>query len=220
MALTAAYVGFYNQNPAGLGLVPAISPEGKGKYVGIPIFIAGGSSSVGQHAIQLAKLSGFSPIITTASLKHAEQLKSIGATHVIDRNISASNLVSEVTGITKNVPIKYAVDAVSLPDTQQSAYDLLGKGGKLITFGLPSAKTTEEKEIFPVFGFLRAPSNIELLETFYHDNLERLLEEGAIKPNQVEVLPNGLAGIPEGLKRLEADEVSRLKLVVNPQETA
>jgi hypothetical protein len=199
-ALTAPYVGLYNQNPAGLGLVPPVSPEGKGKYAGNPIFILGGSSSVGQSgklryhlskkeftcsinhsAIQLAKLSGFSPIITTASLKHAESLKSIGATHVIDRSISTSTLVSEISRITQDAPIKYAVDSISLPDTQQTAYDLLAHGGKLVIFLAPVAKTTEEKEVFPVSGILRDPSNIELLETFYHDNLERLLKEGAIK---------------------------------------
>ena len=38
-------------------------------------------------AIQLAKLSGVSPIIITASLKSAELLKSYGATHVLDRSL-------------------------------------------------------------------------------------------------------------------------------------
>jgi NADPH:quinone reductase-like Zn-dependent oxidoreductase len=137
--------------------------------------------SINLSAIQLAKLSGFSPIITTASLKHGEYLKSIGATHVIDRSISASNLVSEISRITQNVPIKYAVDSISLPDTQQTAYDLLGEGGKLAIFRPPAAKTTEEKEIFYIYGLLREPSNIELLESLLHDNLERLLKEGAIK---------------------------------------
>ncbi|KAF8804120.1 hypothetical protein BYT27DRAFT_7243878 [Phlegmacium glaucopus] len=95
-----------------------------------PIVILGGfeSNSVGQNnidSIQLVKLSGFSPIITTASLKHAEFLKSLGATHVIDRNVSASSVATEVSSITKDAPIKYAVDSISLADTQQAAY-LLG----------------------------------------------------------------------------------------------
>ena len=134
--------------------------------------------------MQFAKLSGFSPIITTASLKHAEYLKSIGATHVIDRSIPASTLVSEISNITQNAPIKYALDTISLPDTQQTAYDVLAHGGKLVIFLSPAiGKTIKEKEIISVSGMLRTPPNIELLETFYHDNLERLLKEGAIKVN-------------------------------------
>ena len=181
-------------------MVSPITPEGEGKYGGNPIFILGGSSSVGQNgklryrlskkeftsstnrsAIQLAKLSGFSPIITTASLKHAEFLKSIGATHVIDRSISASALVSEISSITQHVPIKYAVDSISLPDTQQAAYDLLGQGGRLVIFLPLAVKTTQEKDVISVTGMLRDPPNIELLEAFYHDNLERLLKDGALK---------------------------------------
>lgn len=36
------------------------------------------------------------------------------------------------------------------------------------------------------------------------------------QPNNVEVLPNGLAGIPDGLKRLQAGDVSAAKLVAQP----
>ena len=153
------------------------------RVVSRPPALVGGAHLSHQFflAIQLAKLSGFSPIITTASLKHTEYLKSIGATHVIDRNISASNLAKEISGITQNEPIRYALDSISLPDTQQTVYDLLGKGGKLALLLPPSAKTTEDKEILHVFGVLRDPANIELLESLYHDNLERLLKEGAIK---------------------------------------
>ena len=71
----------YNQSPYGMGLVPPILTEGKGKYTANPIVILGGSGSFGQNsklhsrrkgngscglnhdsAIQLSKLSGFSPI--------------------------------------------------------------------------------------------------------------------------------------------------------------
>ena len=39
------------------------------------------------------------------------------------------------------------------------------------------------------------------------------------QPNRVTVLPNGLAGIPEGLKRIRNGEVSGTKLVVRVEET-
>ncbi len=41
----------------------------------------------------------------------------------------------------------------------------------------------------------------------------------AAQPNRVELLPNGLAGIPAGLKKMERGEVSGVKLVVKPFET-
>ncbi len=79
-----------------------------------------------------------------------------------------------------------------------------------------------------------APATAQILSTLYHDNLYALLEQGIIKvrsnsitinpkcsaltilqPNQVEVIQNGLAGIPEGLKRLETGQISKSKLVVH-----
>lgn len=139
------------------------------------------SANIHHPAIQLAKLSGFSLIITTASLEHAEYLKSIGATHVIDRSLSDSDLAVVISRITQDVPIKYVVDSISTPDTQQMAYKLLAPGGQLAIFQPVAAKRTKKKDIIQVHGFLRLPANIELLETLYHDHFERLLKEGAIK---------------------------------------
>ena len=41
-----------------------------------------------------------------------------------------------------------------------------------------------------------------------------------MQPNEVEVVPAGLAGIAEGLERLKQNKVAGKKLVVRPQETA
>lgn len=40
-----------------------------------------------------------------------------------------------------------------------------------------------------------------------------------MQPNRVEVLPNGLEGIVDGLERLRNNQVSGTKLVAHPQET-
>ncbi|KAG6372554.1 chaperonin 10-like protein [Boletus reticuloceps] len=54
-------VATYAQRPQGIALTPPFEEGGLGKYAGRPIVIFGGAASVGQQAIQLAKLSGFSP---------------------------------------------------------------------------------------------------------------------------------------------------------------
>lgn len=41
----------------------------------------------------------------------------------------------------------------------------------------------------------------------------------SIQPNEIEVVPGGLAGIVGGLERLKQNKVSGKKLVVRPQET-
>jgi NADPH:quinone reductase-like Zn-dependent oxidoreductase len=47
------------------------------------VFVYGGSSGVGQFAVQLAKLSGYK-VVTVASPRNHEFLKSLGADAVFD----------------------------------------------------------------------------------------------------------------------------------------
>jgi len=124
--------------------------------------------------IQLAKYSGFYPIITTSSLKHADDLKSLGATHVIDRNAS---VVTEVRKLTDK-PILIVYDAISSADTQQAGTDVLATGGKLVTVLPPSVKV-EGKEIIAVFGSVSVYP--ELLTSLYGKDVFGFLELGVLK---------------------------------------
>jgi len=218
VGLAAAYLGLYNDAPHGNALKPPVNASAKGKYSGTPFVLLGGATSVGQYVLQLAKASGFSPIIATASLKHTDYLKSLGATHIIDRNIPLSSLRSEVGKITSE-PIKHVYDSLSVQETQQPGYDLLASGGTLIIV-LPSAvqNIVSDKSIAWVQGFLKNPANRDALRTLY-SNVTGWLENGTLKPNKVEIVSGGLNGIAEGLKRLENNQVSGVKLVVHPQET-
>ncbi len=131
-------------------------------------------------AIQLARLSGFSPIITTASLKNAALLKSYGATHVLDRNLSADALRAEVTKLAGGlVPVVY--DAISTPETQSAAYGLLAPGGKLLIL-LPGAvtETSEGRTVTQIQGVVQVPHNADFGKALF-GALPGLLESGDIK---------------------------------------
>lgn len=129
-------------------------------------------------AIQFARLSGFSPIITTASKRNEDYLKSLGATHVIDRSIPLADAVKAVT----SKPIKIIYDAISEKDTQTSAYEILSPGGTLILvsqLSIEETKLSKEKTIVLVFAFLEDPSQpigVKLCK-----ELPGLLESGALK---------------------------------------
>ncbi|KAF9001548.1 chaperonin 10-like protein [Cyathus striatus] len=209
--LFTAWGGLYHKDPHGLGLSGPEIPLAAGKYANTPIVILGGESSVGQFVIQLARFSGFSPIITTASLKHESYLKELGATHLIDRFIPLSKLPSEVAGITSE-PIKLVFDAISVPETQKAGYELLSDGGKiaLVLSSEISAAEASGKSIIAVSAVVTAPQNVEYIKEIY-GILTSFLETGAIVPNKVQVLSGGLAAI---------SGVSGVKLVVHPDETA
>ncbi|KJA19793.1 hypothetical protein HYPSUDRAFT_43891 [Hypholoma sublateritium FD-334 SS-4] len=215
VAVSTAWIGLYHALPNGFGLDAPISAAVKGKYKDTPLVVLGGATSVGQVVLQLAKYSGFSPIITTASLKNADSLRAFGATHVFDRSLSDSALVSEVAKVVNGKTVKFVYDTVSEKSTQETALALLHDGGHLALLLQAAVEAPKNTVIIQVFGGYK-PDTASLLSTLYRDNLHALLEQEVVKPNQVEVLPNGLAGIPAGLKRLEDGQISRSKLVAHP----
>jgi len=212
----AAFDGLYGDRK-GSGAKQFTAPWEDGGidfYKGKPILVFGGSSSVGQYVIQFAKLSGFSPIIATASMHNADPLKAIGATHVVDRK---SDIATEVKKITSE-PIDFVFDTISEGGTQDQAWEILAPGGTLIL----TLRPTVDKEKYTDKHLLH------LFAAFHYDKplgitfakfLPKLLEEGLIKPNRVEVLPGGLSSVEAGLKRLQENKVSGYKLIVHPSDT-
>ncbi|RDB28572.1 Enoyl reductase LovC [Hypsizygus marmoreus] len=216
--LASAVIGLYTPKPHGPGNTPPFDTSARGIYAKKPLVVLGGSASVGQNVIQLAKLSGFSPIITTASSGNEVYLKSLGATHIIDRTIPLSNLSNEITKIT-TAPIELVYDAVASEETQQTGYDILADGGHLVMILSQKFKASSAKKTtFNFFGSWSDPQRREL-GVALHGVLTGLLEQGLIKPNRVEVLPGGLNGVQLGLDKLKANQVSGGKLLIRPQET-
>lgn len=129
----------------------------------------------------MAKLSGFSPIITAASPQHTDYLKSLGATHVIDRHIDLSSFPNEVAKIT-SAPIELVYDAVSQPDTQKAAYSPLAPGGKLVLVH-PSTLGNEHedgKQVINTAGILFIPAITKIGSDMYKI-VPSYFQEGLLK---------------------------------------
>ncbi|KAJ3523448.1 hypothetical protein NMY22_g11439 [Coprinellus aureogranulatus] len=218
--LCTAFIGFYQAQPHGLGLKYLLEENGRGAYQGKPILLIGGAGSVGQFAIQLARLSGFDPIIATASAKHEDYLKSLGATNVLDRN---APLTKAVVQTITSVPLTIVFDAIGTEETQKAGLEITAAGGILSAIQPPHKDVAQQaviegkKVVFPL-GDQTLPRHAKLMQEMWAE-LASMLEEGDIKPLRFEVLPGGLKGITAGLRLLEEDKVSGVKLVAHPQET-
>ncbi|KAF7982409.1 hypothetical protein HWV62_28517 [Athelia sp. TMB] len=213
LTLMTAATGLYQKGALGAGLRAPWEENGRGHYKGTSILIIAGGSCVGGYAIQLAKMSGFGPIYTTASLKHTEYLTTLGATHVLDR----------AQPIPESLSFPVIFDAVSTPDVQRAAAAALAPGGTLVLMRAPPedfAQALKEGALTKVvFGSPFHPANTATGEGVF-GNLEKWLEDGDIMPSRFEVVPGGLGGIVGGLEKLEKGEVSGCKLVVRPGEVA
>lgn len=216
IGLMTAATGLYQKGTLGAGLRAPWEEKGRGFYKGTPMLIVGGASSVGCYAIQLAKLSGFAPIYTTASLKHTTYLESLGATRVIDRGAPLDSVLA-------GAQFDTIFDTISELETQRASSGLLAPGGTLVLVHPSSlnekvGKLKAGMQTKSVYGSAFHPENA-LVGAGVFGNLEEYLCVGDIKTNRVEVLPGGLGGIVGGLSRLERGTVSGTKLVVRPGET-
>ncbi|KAF9528412.1 chaperonin 10-like protein [Crepidotus variabilis] len=221
LGLSTALTGLFSEFPHGAGLVPPFTPTTEGKYHGTPIVIIAGSSSVGQSTIQLAKLAGFSPIIVTASRRNTDFLMSLGANYVLDRGLEVTAFSEAVGVITAGKPVEIVFAALTNPETEKLAVSVLDKGGILISSNpdVSEIATKAEVKIAKVLASPSVPWNARLFTDFFTGKLTGWLERGDIKPNRVEIVEGGLAGVVGALKKLEENAVSGTKLVARPPET-
>ncbi|CAE6502429.1 unnamed protein product [Rhizoctonia solani] len=210
VAALAALVGLFQKTGVAF---PANGPTADGKGV----LILGGSSSVGQFGLQLARIAGFSPIVTTASDQHVELLKSLGATHVFDRNVDVKTIQSVF-----NTPVSLVFDAISTPATQDLAFDALTTPsptpGAHLAVVLPLDDSIKEKNagnkvtVNHLFG---SSHLFRDLSVPFWQNIGQWIKDGKFVPNRVQVVEGGLAAIPEALD-LSRKGVSGVKLVIHP----
>ncbi|KAI0749264.1 hypothetical protein C8Q80DRAFT_613479 [Daedaleopsis nitida] len=192
LGFATVFTALWNSDPGAQAHAvgfPAPWEEGGGtQFAGKPIFIIGGSSSVGQYAIQLAKLSKFSPIITTASPHNVSLLQSLGATHVLDRALSPSEVfyaLREITGA-NGAPLEVVYDAISHGNTQVLGYEALAPGGVLVIVNTESIPAEvkerakgEEKKVVMSWGTVHMPENQKIGVEVYR-RLTGWLTDGVI----------------------------------------
>ena len=148
------------------------------------------------QALQLAKLSGFNPIITTASAHNEAYCRAAGATHVIDYRTTPYPAVPAVVKDIANGPIEIIYDAISTPESQIADWEILGPNGSLVLTLPPAADIPIERKdgqwVVLVYGAVRGYGNEEFGRKMYAA-LPGLLADGSIK---VRYLP--LCGMGRG----------------------
>lgn len=195
-------------------------------------------ASVGTIAIQLAKLSGLT-VITTASPKNFEYVKSLGADYVLPYN--DPDTPSEIRKIT-NGKLYLGYDCITEKSSTQGILDSLGadedipKGKKkevVLLLGIPKdldekaksvtffnilAYTLLGKEISIRGRILPANEADRLFSIHSFELLERLLQDEKLKHQRIKVL-GGLEKVPEGFEYMKSGKNSAEKIVYHPLET-
>ncbi|GAA5894420.1 hypothetical protein JCM8208_006230 [Rhodotorula glutinis] len=189
------------------------------------VLVYGGATSVGVYCIQLLKMAGYH-VVAVAGASQAVAT-SYGADEVIDyRHKSEDELASAIAASHGGQGVSHVYDAVSEHGSTEASLGALvksGRGGRY-TYVLP----VDELE---AFAFL--PSTIKHERTLcatahddegdfaqkYFDLLGEWMDRGEFRAQKVTVVPGGLDGVKEGLRRLKEGEVHGEKLVYRIAET-
>ncbi|KAJ4335896.1 hypothetical protein N0V95_008770, partial [Ascochyta clinopodiicola] len=231
LATMAVVTAFYADK--GHGMIPPWDEGGRHIGKGKSIVIIGGASSVGQYAIQMARLSGYERIVTNASLNNHDFLKQLGAHIVLDRSASTPAALFDATG---EYPLDFVLDGISATSTQKLGIQILQKvrraGCHLVTVHVvvPDVPDPEAEalgwsqehhvEIRQVLGIGSWPTLRPLSEPLAralggHDGY---LSRGLFIPNRPHIVPGGLIAIENALN-LNKSGVSGKKVAIRPQDT-
>ncbi|GAC73951.1 zinc-binding oxidoreductase [Moesziomyces antarcticus T-34] len=218
--------GFYHKS--GMSLSPPWNADGASVGKGKTAVILGGSSSVGQYAIQFAKLSGFDHIVTSSSATHFDHLKSLGATTVLDRS-QATTAEAFVKAIPSDSSVDFVYDTISSPSTQLLGVQILQalKGGKVLVV-MPAdekaAKQSEEKDlpdtsVVAILGIGSHPEYRYISEPLaaHLGGENGYVAKGDVTLNRPMVVEGGLNAVEKALKA-NKDGVSGVKVIIRPNE--
>ncbi|CAF1473146.1 unnamed protein product [Rotaria sp. Silwood1] len=222
LASITAALGLFHE--MGLPFPPATSSKA--------ILVWGGSTSVGQYAIQLAKAAGCFVITTASPARHA-YLKELGADICFD--YKNSNVVSQIKEVASN-NLAYAIDCISENgSTAQVCATLTGLNPQVVTVlpGVSKEVPPHIKErsvmMYTIFGrrmhvfgqdYEAKPADKLFAEKFYLQLANILLPQGLVKPNKVSKVSGGLNGVAEGFQRMMENKVVAEKLVYTMAETS
>lgn len=176
----------------GLGIpAPWTSAAADFDYAGTTILIIGGGSNCGRFGVQLAALAKIGHIIVVGG--DEAELKSYGATQVIDRHGAPQELLDRILAVVGD-DLVYVFDAVNPPAGQIVGINALsstkkGKLARLVAHGPMDESQIQTKkdgyELRNVFGAVSAAP--ELNKVFW-TNLPQYLLDGKIKPSKFDVI--------------------------------
>lgn len=208
-------------------------PDGSGSITetNLSLLVYGGSTATGSLAIQYARLSGCTQVLTTCSEKNFAFVKSLGAHTAFDyKDPECARKIREYT----NDSLGYAFDCISTSESAGICSEAIGSEGGAVSYLLPvkherddvqvkyTLAYTATGEYFSFAGgsrkFEARQQDLEFGKKFWELSA-RLFVDGRIRVHPPQVRNGGLEGVFEGLQMMREGRVSGSKLVYRVEET-
>ncbi|KAL8939479.1 MAG: hypothetical protein Q9216_003331 [Gyalolechia sp. 2 TL-2023] len=171
------------------------------------ILVWGGASSIGSGTVQTAKMLGFT-VYATASEKHHDYIKSLGAKHVFD--YKDADVVEKLVKAIKDDgnTVQHAFDAVGQVRFCMDVLKEFKSGGpSQVATAVPMFDQAPQEEGIEA-KFVMAPTDkaeqTKFFAFVFNDWLKGKLEKGEFKPSPgMEMVDGGLEGLSKGLDVLK-----------------
>ena len=180
------------------------------------ILVWGGSSSCGSIGVQMAKLMGFT-VFSTASSKHHELVKSLGAKHVFD--YKSPSVVEDILAAarTEGTEIKSVYDAAVAEGSSSLAFTVLKAfgGGKYVgVLSVPNEIPIPQTVTATRTSASKTREDKDLAPWLFNEWLQSALESKHLIPSpMIHVIEGGLGSIQKAMDMNKAG-VSGVKVVV------
>jgi len=146
------FVTVFHSLTADLGIgTPWPKPSGYvPEYADQAILVWGGGSSVGQFAIQILKFYGYTNILTTASARHHDKLRSYGAKHMLDYN--SVSVIKDILNVSGSEGVKKVLDCIGSKDRSIAPIAKIAKNGARVAVMLPVIVRNSSEEHEPIYS--------------------------------------------------------------------
>ncbi|KAK7966491.1 chaperonin 10-like protein [Apiospora aurea] len=209
LALSTAAAGLFQPDHLGLDK-PSLSPT---KKSGKTVLVWGGSSSVGTAAVQLAVAAGYE-VVSTASPRNFELVKSLGARTVLD--YGDKDLVQNLVAELKKGELVGVYDAIGLPECEKQAAQVVSElgGGKMTSVLPPPEGLPENVKATGVFAITIFAQHPDVGKAVWQDFVPGALKSGQLKPAPApELVGRGVDSLQAAFDKQKAG-VSAKKIVV------
>lgn len=196
------------------------------------ILIWGGSSSVGQYALQILRWYGYKNLLATASKRNHSLLKEYGASSVFDYN--DPSVTAQISAAAGDKGVKYILDCIGSQSGSLAPIAKIAQKGSMVAVLLPvivrDATETEAPEYamdVQAAADWRQGIEVRGVRThFYQDNpffkehlqptiMPQMLKMGCVKPNRQKIVEGKtmLERAQRAMDMLRRKEVSGERLV-------
>ncbi|KUI60191.1 Enoyl reductase LovC [Cytospora mali] len=208
-----AGLAFYDQDALALQGRPSRPVE-----TSHPVVVYGGGTASGTMAIQMLKLSGYSPI-AICSAKSAPLAVQYGATSTADYTSATCN--EQIKGLVGGSPIRHILDCITSADSSATCYAVMARtGGRYACLErLPESwRTRRAVKVKEVMGYEGIGLDVDLGPTVYSrkanprlfeitaewaKEMQWSLDRGLVRPHPIREVTGDWNGVIDGLIALQ-----------------